>query len=82
MTTHQGKQLVKTKHLKESDRLSFTEALKNSNAVRAESVVVKKPLLNLAIVTTLIVGIVIGMIWARAQEANREYLNSTIAGDR
>ena len=82
MTTHQGKQLVKSDHLKESDRLSFTEALKNSNAVRAESVVVKKPILKLAIVTTLIVGIVIGMIWARAQEANRAHLNSTIAGDR
>ena len=75
------KQLVKSGHL-EATNYKFTEAIKNSNAVRAESVVVKKPILKLAIVTTLIVGIVIGMIWARAQEANREYLNSTIAGDR
>ena len=75
MTQHQRKQLEKSGHLK------FTEAIKNSNAVRAESVVVKKPILKLAIVTTLIVGIVIGMIWARAQEANREYLKASIAGD-
>jgi hypothetical protein len=74
------KQLVKSGHLEETN-YKFTEAIKNSNAVRQESVVVKKPILKLAILTALVVGIVLGMAWARSQEENREYLKASIAGD-
>jgi hypothetical protein len=75
MSPHQREQLEKSGHI------TFSQAIKNSNAVKSESVVVKKPILKLAIITSVIVGVIVGMAWARAQEANREYLKASIAGE-